>query len=79
MTCFFECGAAAVIAEGQGGLRGTIIGTAVASVVMVGLVGVAATLFSHTVQYWMLVSGGNDFSLFGSIAVYIDKLLAAIF
>jgi PTS system ascorbate-specific IIC component len=79
VTCFFECGAAAVIAEGQGGLRGTIIGTAVASVVMVGLVGVAATLFSHTVQYWMLVSGGNDFSLFGSIAVYIDKLLAAIF
>ncbi len=79
VTCFFECGAAAVIAEGQGGLRGAIIGTAVASVVMVGLVGVAAMLFSHTVQYWMLVSGGNDFSLFGSIAVYINRLLATVF
>lgn len=78
VTCFFECGAAAVIAEGQGGLRGAIIGTAVASIVMVGLVGVAAMLFSHTVQYWMLLSGGNDFSLFGSAAVYIDKLIALI-
>ncbi len=79
VTCFFECGAAAVIAEGQGGLRGAIIGTAVASVVMVGLVGVSAMLFKNTVQYWMLLSGGNDFSLFGSIALWLDKLLAAIF
>lgn len=79
VTCFFECGAAAVIAEGQGGLRGTIIGTAVASVVMVGLVGIAAMLFRNTVQYWMLVSGGNDFSLFGPVALWIDRLLAGIF
>jgi PTS system ascorbate-specific IIC component len=78
VTCFFECGAAAVIAEGQGGLRGAIIGTAVASVVMVGLVGISAVLFSNTVQYWMLLSGGNDFSLFGSIAVFIDKLIATL-
>ena len=77
-TCFFECGAAAVIAEGQGGLKGTIIGMAVVSVVMVAYVGVAAMLFSHTVQYWMLLSGGNDFSLFGSIAVFIDKLIASV-
>ena len=79
VTCFFECGAAAVIAEGQGGLRGAIIGTAVASIVMVGLVGVSAMLFRNTVQYWLLVSGGNDFSLFGSVAALIDKLLAMIF
>jgi len=78
VTCFFECGAAAVIAEGQGGLKGTIIGTTVASIIMVGLVGVAAMLFNDTVQYWMLVSGGNDFSLFGPIAMLIDKLLAMI-
>jgi len=79
VTCFFECGAAAVIAEGQGGLKGCIIGTAVASVVMIGLVGVAAMLFSNTVQNWQLLSGGNDFSLFGSIAVGIDKLIALLF
>lgn len=78
VTCFFECGAAAVIAEGQGGLKGAIIGTAVASVVMVGLVGVSAMLFKNTVQYWLLLSGGNDFSLFGPIALGINKLLAGI-
>lgn len=79
VTCFFECGAAAVIAEGQGGLKGAIIGTSVAAVIMVGLVGFSAMLFSNTVQYWMLISGGNDFSLFGSIAAYLDKLLALVF
>lgn len=78
VTCFFECGAAAVIAEGQGGLRGAVIGTAVASIIMVGLVGVSAMLFKNTVQYWLLVSGGNDFSLFGPIALGINKLLAGI-
>ena len=79
VTCFFECGAAAVIAEGQGGLRGAVIGTAVASVIMVGLVGVSAMLFSTTVQTWMLLSGGNDFSLFGIIARLLCRLLALLF
>jgi len=79
VTCFFECGAAAVLAEGQGGLKGTVIGTAVASVVMIFLVGIAAMLFKNTVQYWMLLSGGNDFSLFGPIAIGINKLLALVF
>lgn len=76
ITSFFECGAAAVIGEGQGGLRGCIIGTAVASVVMVGLVGVSAVMYSGTIQNWMLIFGGNDLSLFGILANLIDKLLA---
>lgn len=79
VTCFFECGAAAVIAEGQGGLKGTIIGTAVASIIMVGLVGISAMMFRDTIQYWLLVSGGNDFSLFGPIARVINNLLASLF
>lgn len=79
VTCFFEVGVAAVIAEGQGGLRGTILGTLVVSVVMILLVGVSAMLFKTTVQYWLLLSGGNDFSLFGPIALGINKLLALLF
>ena len=79
VTCFFECGAAAVIAEGQGGLKGTIIGTCVASIVMVGLVGISAMMFRNTIQYWLLVSGGNDFSLFGPIVRLINNLLAGLF
>jgi len=78
ITSFFECGAAAVIGEGQGGLRGCIIGTAVAAVVMVALVGVSAVMYSGTIQNWMLIFGGNDLSLFGIIARLIDKLFAVI-
>lgn len=78
ITSFFECGAAAVIAEGQGGLRGCIIGTASAALVMVVLVGVSAGFYAHTIQNWVLVFGGNDLSLFGVIANLIDKLIAGI-
>ncbi len=74
ITSFFECGAAAVIAEGQGGVRGCIIGTAVASFVMVALVGISAAMYSHTIQNWMLIFGGNDLSFFGIIANFIAKL-----
>ncbi len=75
ITSFFECGAAAVIGEGQGGLRGAIIGTAVASIAMVVLVGLSAIVYQNTIQNWMLIFGGNDLSLFGIIA----KLIASLF
>jgi len=75
ITSFFEIGAAAVIGEGQGGLKGSVIGTIVASVAMVAVVGISAIVYSGTIQNWMLIFGGNDFSLFGSIA----KLIAGLF
>ncbi|MCL1996744.1 MAG: PTS ascorbate transporter subunit IIC [Defluviitaleaceae bacterium] len=67
ITSFFECGSAAVIGEGQGGLRGAIVGTVVAAVVMVALVGISAIIYATTIQNWMLIFGGNDLSLFGII------------
>lgn len=76
ITAFFECGAAAVIGEGQGGRRGAIIGTSVAAVVMVGLMGISVIIYNSTIQNWMLVFGGNDFSLFGTIAKWIADLLS---
>lgn len=75
ITSFFECGAAAVIGEGQGGLRGAIVGTVVASLLMVALVGVSAVIYSTTISNWMLIFGGNDLSLFG----IIGKFIASIF
>lgn len=75
ITSFFECGAAAVIAEGQGGLRGAIIGTSVAAVVMVGLVGISAVIYSNTIQNWILIFGGNDLSLWGTITKYIAQII----
>jgi PTS system ascorbate-specific IIC component len=75
ITSFFECGAAAVIGEGQGGFRGCVVGTLCAAVVMVAIVGVSAVVYSTTIQNWMLIFGGNDFSLFGPIA----RLVGGIF
>ncbi|AEB31187.1 ascorbate-specific permease IIC component UlaA (plasmid) [Carnobacterium sp. 17-4] len=75
ITSFFECGGAAVIGEGQGGLRGAIIGTAVASIVMVVLVGLSAVVFSSTIQNWILIFGGNDLSLWGILGRGISELL----
>lgn len=75
ITSFFECGTAAVIAEGQGGLRGTIIGTLVASFVMVVILGISVEVFSNTIFNWILIFGGNDLSLWGIIANAIANVI----
>lgn len=74
ITSFFECGGAAVVGEGQGGLRGAIIGTATASVLMVVLVGLSAIVFGHTIQNWILIFGGNDLSLWGMIGRFVSGI-----
>lgn len=79
VTSFFECGGAAVIGEGQGGQRGAIIGTAVASIAMVVLMGISVIIYSTTIQNWMLVFGGNDFSFFGPIAKWIASIFSGVF
>jgi PTS system ascorbate-specific IIC component len=79
ITSFFECGTAAVIGEGQGGLKGAIIGTSVAAIAMVLFMGVSAIAFSTTIQDWLLIFGGNGMSFFGSIAKWIADLLALVF
>jgi len=78
ITSFFECGTAAVIGEGQGGLRGAVLGTSVAAVVMVVFVGVSALVYSSTIIDWILIFGGNGLSFFGSIAKWIADLLSLI-
>lgn len=79
ITCFFECGAAAIIGDAQGGLRGAIIGTAVAAVAMVFLVGYSSAFFENTIQNRMLVVSGNDYSLYGPLAGLIARFLSGIF
>ncbi|WP_416274465.1 PTS ascorbate transporter subunit IIC [Lactiplantibacillus pentosus] len=74
ITSFFECGGAAVIGEGQGGLRGAIVGTAVASVAMIALVGFSAILLGSTIRNWILIFGGNDLSLWGMFAEGVGRL-----
>lgn len=74
ITCFFEIGTAAVIGNGTGGLRGAIIGSAVAGVLMILLVGFSVPFLQNTVSEWILVFGGNDLSLWSIIAGAIGKL-----
>lgn len=76
ITSFFEIGAASVIGEGQGGLRGSILGTIAASILMVTVMGISVGIFSGTIQNWLLIFGGNDFSFFGSIIKWIADLLS---
>ncbi|WP_426350641.1 PTS ascorbate transporter subunit IIC [Alloiococcus sp. CFN-8] len=79
ITSFFECGTAAVIGEGQGGMKGAIVGTSVAAIIMVVLVGVSAVMLTSTIQNWILIFGGNDLSLFAMIAKLIANLFGGIF
>jgi len=79
VTSFFEMGGAAIVGEGQGGLRGSIIGTIVSAIVMVAVMGVSVVIYNDTIQNWMLVFGGNDFSIFGSIAKWIGSLFTSLF
>ncbi len=75
-TCFFETGTAAIVGNAYGGIRGCIIGSAVCGIIMVLLVGFASYFFSGTINNWMLVFGGNDFSLWGIVEGLVAKLLA---
>lgn len=75
-TCFFEIGTAAIIGNGTGGVRGAIVGAAVSGIIMVFLVGLGSYFFMNTINNWMLVYGGQDFSLWGIITGSIAKLLA---
>ncbi len=79
ITSFFEVGTAAVIGEGNGGLRGALVGTVVAAVLMVGIMGISVIAYQNTISNWLLIFGGNDFSFFGTIARWVAELLAGIF
>ncbi len=75
-TCFFEAGTAAIIANATGGIRGCIIGSIVNGIIMVFLVGIGAYFFSHTINDWMLVFGGQDFSFWGILEGLVAKIFA---
>ena len=41
---------------------------------MIVLVGISAALYSHSIQNWILIFGGNDLSLTGIIAYYLGLI-----
>lgn len=76
ITCFFEIGTASIIGNATGGRRGAILGSAVAGVVMVLLVGFSIPFLRETVADWIIIFGGNDFSLWAIIEGLFARLLA---
>jgi len=69
-------GTAAIFANETGGVRGAVIGSGVAGIVMIILVGLSIPFFQNTVSDWILVFGGNDFSLWGIISGVFANLLS---
>lgn len=76
VTCFFEIGCAAIIGNATGGIRGCICGAAVSGIIMVFLVGFGSHFFGNTINNWMLIYGGQDFSLWGIIEGLFARLIA---
>ena len=74
ITCFFEIGTAAVIGNGTGGRRGAILGSAVAGVVMIIFVAISIPFLQNTVSDWIIIFGGNDFSIWSVISGLIGRL-----
>ncbi len=75
-TCFFEIGCASIIGNATGGVKGCVISAAVCGVLAVLLVGFGSYFFGNTINNWMLVFGGQDFSLWGIVEGLIARLLA---
>lgn len=75
ITCFFEIGTAAVIGNGTGGIRGAIIGSGVAGVLMILLVGFSIPFLVHTVSDFIIIFGGNDFSIWAIIVGALTRML----
>jgi PTS system ascorbate-specific IIC component len=74
ITCFFECGTAAVVGNSVGGRRGAVISAAASGILMIFLMGFSLHFVDHTVALWMMGSGGQDFSVLAIIEGLILKL-----
>ena len=74
-TRFFEIGTAAIIGNSTGGVRGAVIGSAVAGIIAVFLVGFGSYFFNNTIQQWMLVYGGQCFDLWAWPVASLPGLL----
>lgn len=67
ITCFFECGTAAVVGNARGGRRGAFISAAVSGIVLVLLMGWSLPFVENTIAGWLISNAGQDFSLWAII------------
>lgn len=67
IACFFEVGTAAVVGNARGGRRGAYIASIASGIAIVFLMGFSLPFLSGTIAGWMMVFGGQDFSLWAII------------
>lgn len=76
VACFFDCAPAAIFANKEGGRLAVIISSIISGIVMVILAMVSIGITLTTVAGFNQLYGGNDFSIFSSIASLIAGLFA---
>jgi len=75
ITCFFEVGTAAVVGNARGGRRGAYIASIACGVVLVFLMGWSLPFLENSIADWLMVFGGQDFSLWAIIQGLILRVL----
>ncbi len=76
VACFFDCAPAAVFANKEGGRLAVIISSVISGIVMVLLAMVSIGVTLSTVAGFNQLYGGNDFSIFSTIASLVAGLFA---
>lgn len=76
VACFFDCAPAAIFANKEGGRLAAVITSVVCGVVMVLLAMVSIGVTLQTVAGFNQIYGGNDFSLFSTLATLVATLFA---
>lgn len=69
VACFFDIGPAAVFANATGGIRGTVIASAICGVLLISFAGLSIVMMASTVPDFLRAFGGNDFSI---LAIVLD-------
>lgn len=77
VICFFEMGTAAIIADGQGGVRGMFIGTFVAAFFVILFGALGGFIYANTAANRMILQAGDQ-AVFGAITSMIGRAIAPI-
>lgn len=75
VAAFFDVGPAAVLANATGGLRGTVIASALGGVLLIVLQALSVGFVGNTAAGFINTFGGNDFSLIVIIVGGLARLL----
>jgi len=75
ITCFFECGTAAVVGNARGGRRGAYISAAISGIALVLLMGWSLPFVENTIAGWLIGNAGQDFSLWSIIEGYVIRVI----